>query len=58
MVSFPAAILRELQPYLDTYPIDGPDELVFVNEHGQPWHRGKLQSGSALVGGPRADPAP
>jgi integrase len=42
MVSFPAAILPELQQHLDTYALDGPDGLVFVNEHGQPWHRGNF----------------
>jgi integrase len=40
MVSFPAAILPELHHHLDAYSPDGPDGLVFVNEHGQPWHRG------------------
>jgi integrase len=24
------------------YSPDGPDGLVFVNEHGQPWHRGSF----------------
>jgi integrase len=42
MVSFPAAILPELQHHLDTYSLDGPGGLVFVNEHGQPWHRGNF----------------
>jgi integrase len=42
MVSFPVAILPELQHHLDTYSIDGPKGLVFVNEHGQPWHRGNF----------------
>jgi integrase len=42
MVSFPAAILPELQQHLDTYALDGPDGLVFVNERGQPWHRGNF----------------
>lgn len=42
MVSFPTAILPELQHDLDTYSLDGPDGLVFVNEHGQPWHRGNF----------------
>jgi integrase len=42
MVSFPAAILPELQHHLDTYSLDGPDGLVFVNEHGQPWNRGNF----------------
>ena len=32
MVSFPAAILPELQHHLDTHSLDGPDGLVFVNE--------------------------
>ena len=41
-VSFPAGILPELQRHLDTYSLDGPDGLVFVNEHGQPWHRGNF----------------
>jgi hypothetical protein len=31
----------ELQHHLDTYSFDG-DGLVFVNEHGQPWHRGNF----------------
>lgn len=44
MVSFPAAILPELQHHLDTYSLDGPDGLVFVNEHGQPWHRGNFNA--------------
>ena len=39
MVSFPTAILPELQHHLGAYSPDGPDGLVFVNEHGQPWHR-------------------
>jgi hypothetical protein len=43
-VSFPAAILPELQHHLDTYSLDGPDGLVFVNEHGQPWHRGNFNA--------------
>jgi integrase len=30
MVSFPAAILPELQHHLDTYSLDGPDGWVFV----------------------------
>ncbi|HEY6687011.1 MAG TPA: hypothetical protein VI094_12475 [Propionibacteriaceae bacterium] len=42
MVSFPAGILPELQHHLDTYSLDGPDGLVFVNEHGRPWHRGNF----------------
>jgi integrase len=42
MVSFPPAILRELQHHLDTYSLDGPDGLVFVSEHRQPWHRGNF----------------
>ena len=42
MVSFPAAILPELRHHLDTYSVDGPDGLVFANEHGQPWHRGNF----------------
>jgi integrase len=42
MVSFPAAILPELQHHLDTYSLDGPDGWVFVSEHGQPWPRGTL----------------
>ena len=42
MVSFPAAILSELQHHLDTYSLNGPDGWVFVNEHGQPWHRGNF----------------
>jgi integrase len=42
MVSFPAAILPELQHHLDTYSLDGPDGLVFVNERGQPWNRGNF----------------
>jgi integrase len=42
MVSFPASILPELRHHLDTYSIDGPEGLVFVNEHGQPWHRGNF----------------
>jgi hypothetical protein len=42
MVSFPAAMLPELQHHLDTYSLDGPDGMVFVNEHGQPWHRGNF----------------
>jgi hypothetical protein len=42
MVSFPAAILPELQHHLDAYSPDGPHGLVFVNEHGQPWHRGNF----------------
>jgi integrase len=42
MVSFPAAILSELQHHLDTYTLNGPDGWVFVNEHGQPWHRGNF----------------
>jgi hypothetical protein len=41
MVSLPAAILPELQHHLDTYSIDGPDGLVFVDEQGQP-HRGNF----------------
>jgi integrase len=41
MVSFPAAILPELQHHLDTHSIDGPDGLVSVNEQGQP-HRGNF----------------
>ena len=44
MVSFPAAILPELQHHLDTYSLDGPDGLVFANEHGQPWHRGNFNT--------------
>jgi Phage integrase family len=44
MVSFPGAILPELQHHLDTYSLDGPDGLVFVNEHGQPWHRGNFNT--------------
>jgi integrase len=39
MVSLPAATLPELQHQLYTYSLDVPDGLVFVNEHGQPWHR-------------------
>ena len=42
MVSFPAAILPELQHHLNTYTLDGSDGLIFVNEHGQPWHRGNF----------------
>jgi Phage integrase family len=41
-ISFPAAILPELQHHLDAYSLDGPGWLVFVNEHGQPWHRGNF----------------
>jgi hypothetical protein len=41
MVSFPSAILPELQHHLDTHSIDGPDGLVSVNEQGQP-HRGNF----------------
>ena len=44
MVSFPGAILPELQHHPDTYSLDGPDGLVFVNEHGQPWHRGNFNT--------------
>ena len=34
--------MPELQHHLDTYSLDGPDGLVFVNEHGQPWNRGNF----------------
>jgi len=41
-VSFPAGILPELQHHLATFSISGPDGLVSVNEHGQPWRRGNF----------------
>ena len=37
-----SAPVPELQHHLDTYSLDGPDGLVFVNEHGHPWHRGNF----------------
>jgi integrase len=55
MVSFPAAILPELQHHLDIYSLDGPDGWVFVNEHGQPWHRGNFNRAVRWRGGPGAD---
>lgn len=42
VVSFPAAILPELQHHLDTYAGPGSGGLVFPNEHGQPYWRGNF----------------
>lgn len=42
VVSFPAAILPELQHHLDTYSGHGSDGLVFPNEHGKPFQRGNF----------------
>ena len=44
MVSFPARHPARAPAPPDTYSLDGPDGLVFVNEHGQPWHRGNFNT--------------
>ena len=57
MVSFPAAILPELQHDLDTYSLDGRMDGVCQRTRAAVASR-KLQCGSRLAGASRADWSP